>query len=336
MLPIQSIGRNTLLIALGTAALVAAPAHGQVSLSEKRKDFIAFTPGAAGVALGAWIAPATAQNGRLHGGLMDGHGGYLLEIDGVLVENHYIVETVPSGTAYGAVYANFGFIRAPVAYFLGVWREEVPGLGDFWATLYRSLTMVGQGGELAGVMAGNFILEGGPGIDFFGLDGVDGIGLDEVDDLPNEIGILDDRWAGGPPVDLSCLMYDALVDLRDDFDAAGMGELEQDPWAGGPPIRILTQIQVDQIVDLVELQSVGFYKKPTQQVIDAGDADSIVPHKKQTHQDVGDLDEVDSIGPQKKLTHDGASDAGDADAIVPGLKEKPRVGTFRLRWKMFE
>src|SRR6185436_4906604 len=125
--------RNALLVGLGTAALIAASAQAQDGLSAKRQSFIAFTPGEAGVSLGAWIAPTSLQNGRMHGGLMDGQGNYLLELDGVLVQNLYIVESDPSGGAAGVIYTYAGIVRVPVAYFLGVWTESQPGQGEFMA-----------------------------------------------------------------------------------------------------------------------------------------------------------------------------------------------------------
>src|SRR6185436_14742565 len=153
------------------------------------------------------------QNGRMHGGLMDGQGNYLLELDGVLVQNLYIVESDPSGGAAGVIYTYAGIVRVPVAYFLGVWTESQPGQGEFMATLYRPVTKISGGNLLAGLMSGTFVLEGGPGDDFIGVDGIDGIGLDEVDDLPEEIGIDDNKWAGGPPIDVSKLMYASLVKM---------------------------------------------------------------------------------------------------------------------------
>jgi hypothetical protein len=319
MLHFLSLQRHVLLIGLGAVALLSVPASpqsgssasDQSGLSQMRKNFISFTPGVAGVSLGAWIAPTGNAKGRLHGGFMDGQGNYLLEIDGVLVENYYLVESPRSGSAYGVVFATAGFMRAPVAYFLGLWVEPTPGVGEFMATLYEPLNQVGGGNLLAGVMAGSFSLDG-PGDDFVGIDGVDGIGLDEVDDLPHEIGIQDNKWAGGPPIDVSSLMYTSLIKLRDDFDAAGVGELNDDVWAGGPPVKVLFDLQAAKIEKLVNVQSAGFYK------------DGI------SHE--GNLDDV---GSHKKIGQK-VSDGGDKDGISVGQKEEPRVGTFRLRWKLFD
>ncbi len=321
MFHLESIQRNVLLIGLGTAALLSAPASAQSGLSAKRQNFIAFTPGEAGVALGAWIAPGV-KDGQMHGAMSDGSGAYMLELNGVVIENAYLVGgSNPQGQAFGVISTYDGFHHDAVAYFLGVWEEVQPGQGELLATIYR-LANDGLGAhyELAGLMAGDFILEGTPtdgdlvGSHFEGIDGVDGIGLDELDDGPTSVGIEKKHWAGGPPILVSDLMWSSLRRLKDEYQSAGVGDLEQNIWVGGPPIKKFTEIEATKIRKFVGLKAKV-----------ALDDDVAI--------DDGGLG--GGVGVDDKDT-DGVVRLGDKSAAsVQSKGDFPDVGTFRLRWKMF-
>lgn len=323
MFHLESIQRNILLIGMGTAALLSAPASAQGGLSPKRQNFISFTPGEAGVALGAWTAPGV-KDGQLHGAMSDGGDAYLLELNGVVIENAYLVGGEnPQGQTFGVISTYDGFHHEAVAYFIGVWEEVMPGQGEVMATIYRLVNDgLGAHYELAGLMAGDFILEGTPiegnliASQFEGIDGVDADGLDELNDGPTSVGIDKLHWAGGPPILVSDLMWSSLRRLKDEYQSAGLGDLEQNIWVGGPPIKKFTELEATKIRKFVDLKA----------KVALDDDVSI--------DDGGGLGS--GVGADKKDA-DGVVRLGDKSAI--GVQSKggdfPDVGTFRLRWKMF-
>src|SRR5687768_10663425 len=137
MLHFESI-RRTSLVGLGAAVLLSASAGAQTGLSQMRQNFIAFTPGQAGVALGVWIAPGV-QDGHIQGGMSDGSGSYLLELNGVLTQDLYPVGGEnATGQTYGVISTYDGYHHSPVAYFIGRWEVVQPGQGEVMATIYRS------------------------------------------------------------------------------------------------------------------------------------------------------------------------------------------------------
>lgn len=283
-----------------------------------RDNFIAFTPGEAGVALGVWIAPGV-KNGQLHGAMSDGQDGYLLELNGVVIENAYPVGGGnPQGQTFGVISTYDGFHHSAVAYFLGLWEEVYLGQGEVMAAVYRlAHDETGAHYEFAGLMAGEFILCGGPltNVTFEGIDGIDGIGLDELDDGPTVVGIGKNLWAGGPPILVSDLMWSSLRRLKDEFQSAGVGDLEQNIWVGTPPIKKFTEIEATKIRNLVALKA--------KVALD----DDVTIDRIRSADDVG-VDEKDESG---------VVGLGDKNAIGAQSKgdDFPDVGTFRLRWKMF-